>query len=53
MPNAVERGAFHSDPLDGVVVIIVSEFALLYSSYVAILYSNRRPATFHLCPSWG
>lgn len=29
------RGAFHSDPLDGVVEIIASGFALLYPTYLA------------------
>jgi hypothetical protein len=31
------RGAFRSDPLDGVVKIIVSGFALLCPTYLAVL----------------
>lgn len=32
-PNAAVRSAFLSDPLDGVVGIIVPGFALLYTTY--------------------
>ena len=38
--NAAERGAFFSDPLDGVVEIIVSGFALLYPTYLAHFTKN-------------
>jgi len=35
-PNAAVRGAFLSDPHDGVIGIIVSGFALLYPTYEII-----------------